>query len=203
MIKVIRGLIEFALANPIFFEVQQKFCNNYKNVREEFIEHLRRHNINILDVGCSTGTSASKIFDMSTNNYYGVDISPEYIEIATKRYPEGKFFAMDARKMDFEDNFFDIVIFNGVLHHMDDQLIHACLLDIKRVMKPDGKLLVAEPLFTQGKVVSNMLLSLDRGRYIRDLDGYRDLLIEFNIERQGFFKLSLHRFCSFVAEPKF
>ena len=199
MFKFIRKMIEVTLANPILFEAQQKFCNDYKDVREEFSDFLDRKNQNILDVGCSTGTGANDIFDMETNNYFGVDISPDYVERASKRYPNGNFLVMDARNLDFEDNFFDIVIFNGVLHHMDDQLVQDCMIDVGRVLKPDGKLLIAEPLYTPGRMVSNTLLSLDRGRYIRDLDGYRNLLDGFVIERQQFFKFSLHRFCSFVA----
>ena len=40
MFKFIRKMIEVTLANPILFEAQQKFCNDYKDVREEFSDFL-------------------------------------------------------------------------------------------------------------------------------------------------------------------
>ncbi len=195
----LKRAIEFVLKSPMIFELQQKYCNNYENVRDEFSEYFLGRNQKIIDIGCSTGTGAGVIFDMRNNDYVGVDISPDYISVASARYPLGKFYVMDARKLDFESAAFDLAVFNGVLHHMDDELILDCMREVKRVLKPGGKLLVAEPVFTGGKVLSNFLLSLDRGQFIRSAPEYRQLLMGFQLDRERFFNFSAHRFCSFVA----
>jgi ubiquinone/menaquinone biosynthesis C-methylase UbiE len=188
------------LSHPAIFEWQQKTCNSYDNVKDHYAKYLSAGTKKILDVGCSTGAAAAGTIDMSKHDYTGVDIDPTYVEFAQKRYPAGKFMAMDARHMAFPDDSFDICMFNGVLHHMDDDLSKAIFLDLKRVLKPDGVILVSEPVFTPGKWLSNFLLSLDRGKYIRPVDGYRQLFAGLNVVEESFFPFSLHRFCSFVLK---
>jgi ubiquinone/menaquinone biosynthesis C-methylase UbiE len=130
-----------------------------------------------------------------------VDIDPRYVEAAARRSPDGRFYAMDARAMSFPDGTFDLAMFVGVMHHMDDALVKACLKEVSRVLKPGGQVIVAEPVFTPGRWMSTALLRMDRGRNIRDEPGYRALFDGFLIERQGYFNFSAHRFCSFVLSP--
>ena len=63
IIRLGRVLIEKTLLRPAMFEWQQRVCNNYSNVKDEFIEQLGTTGLRILDVGCSTGTAASQIVD--------------------------------------------------------------------------------------------------------------------------------------------
>ena len=53
---------------------------------------------------------------------------------------------MDATDMKFKDKTFDIVLFNGVMHHMSDELIGSCLKEVTRVLKTDGYILIGEPV---------------------------------------------------------
>lgn len=202
--RLLRSMIERVLAVPLFFELQQRFCNTYQEVRAEFDEHLSPGGLDILDVGCSTGTCSGQIIDLERNRLLGVDIEPAYVARAAAVYPGGNWIAMDARNMGLRDSSIDVAMFVGVLHHMSDDLIRDCVRDIRRVLRPGGVMLVAEPVFTPGKWLSNALLHLDRGKYIRDADGYLDLLEGFTVERAGFFGLSVHRFCSYVLrrEPE-
>jgi len=194
-------IVDRTLDNPVVFELQQSLFNNYAAVLAEFAGILDRKNICILDVGCSTGTCAGQIIDMEANSYVGIDVSSKYIGIARRRYAKGQFLAMDARHITFANDSFDVAMFVGVLHHMDDRLIRDCLAEVRRVLKPGGRLVVAEPVFTPGNHLSNLFLSLDRGRNIRNEAGYRSLFHGYEIERQRYFQLSLHRFCSYVLSP--
>jgi 2-polyprenyl-3-methyl-5-hydroxy-6-metoxy-1,4-benzoquinol methylase len=194
-------IVDRSLENAFIFEVQQRLCNNYSGILEEFSGILGRKGIRVLDVGCSTGTCAGQIIDMKANSYTGVDVSQKYIEIAKRRYADGHFVAMDARRMSFADATFDVAMFVGVLHHMDDALARDCLRDVSRVVKPDGHVVVAEPVFTDGMYLSTFFLSLDRGRHIRSEEGYRSLFGDFAIQRQRYFRFSAHRFCSYILTP--
>ena len=198
----LRRSIEKVLSLPVLFDLQQKFCNNYVAVREEFADYLATPGKRILDVGCSTGVCASQVVDMERSDYTGVDIDPQYIETASRLHPAGKFRALDARALPFENGSFDVVLFTGVWHHMDDALIKDCLREVRRVLVDDGVVLAAEPVFTPDWPWSNFLLSLDRGRHIRAEEGYRALTEGFTVARQRFFKLSFHRFCSFVLKKR-
>ena len=200
--SLIRWLIKHTLSAPLAFEIQQKLCNNYSGVTKEFSGIIDKSPIRILDIGCSTGTCAGNIIDMTANEYVGVDISEEYIRIAQQRYKDGSFRALDARQLPFEAGSFDVAMFIGVLHHMDDQLARDCLLSVSRVIKSSGKVIVAEPVFTQGKHLSNLLLSWDRGEFIRDDAGYKSLFGSYIVERHRYFRFSAHRFSSYVLAPK-
>lgn len=198
----LRRLIRQTLSIPLIFDLQQKLCNNYVAMLEEFAGYLKVSGKRILDVGCSTAACAREIVDMKNNSYVGVDIEPQYIETASRRSPLGKFLTLDARSLPFESESFDVVLFCGVWHHMDDALVKDCLREVKRVLTKSGVVLVAEPVFTPGWPVSNFLLSLDRGRHIRTDEDYRRLTKGFEVVRHRFFKLGNHRFYSLVLKKQ-
>lgn len=62
------------------------------------------------------------------------------------------FSLMDANELKFADDSFDMVIGNAILHHLD---FTRALDEIKRVLKPNGKMLFVEPLGINpvGKIV--------------------------------------------------
>ena len=190
-------LVAWALANPLVFELQQRL-NAYQDVKREFADYLNIQGKSILDLGCSTGNCAAAILDMKANDYTGIDFHPGYAEEAQRRHPDGRFLAMDGRKLDFPDSSFDLVTIISVLHHMPDDVVAGCAAEVVRVLKPDGHCLIVEPVFTPGWPVSNFLLSLDRGRFIRSAEKYRAFLEKFGFERERFCVFGPHRFISFV-----
>lgn len=197
MSLVVRA-VNAVLRHPVMFELQQRLSNDYERVREELASELAGDGLRVLDVGCSTGACAGAVVDMERHDYVGVDVDAGYVEMARKRHPKGRFFAMDARHMQFPERSFDRVLFVGVLHHMDDALAREILADVHRVLRDDGRVLVAEPIFSRGRPLSTLFLTFDRGRHIRDVAGYRGLFGSFEEERHGVFDFSLHRFASFV-----
>ncbi len=56
-----------------------------------------------------------------------------------------EFRIMDANKLNYEDNEFDFVFGSGILHHLD---LKMSLSGIKRVLKPGGKAMFLEPLYS-------------------------------------------------------
>ena len=187
------------LALPLVFQLQQRLFNNYGNVRAEFSDYLERGPLRILDVGCSTGACGQAVFDLERDAYTGIDITDRYVQYARRTYPRGNFITMDARFMTFENASFDLISFIGVLHHMDDETATRSLGEARRVLKKGGALLVAEPVFTPNDLRSNVFLSLDRGKFIRESAQYEKLLANFAIERSRHFRLSFHRFFSVAA----
>ena len=187
---------------PLVFRLQQKLCNNYLNVRDAFSRYLVTAGKDILDVGCASATCAGHIIDMKQNRYVGVDIDTRYIELAKKFHPHGRFFQQDARKLGFDDGSFDIVMFNGVWHHMNDAMVLACMNEVRRVLRPTGVVLVDEPVFRPDWPVSAFFLKNDRGRFIRTRDGYRVLFAGFDILEEMTFRLAMHELCGFVARKQ-
>lgn len=182
------------LSNPYIFHYQQIFCNTYKNIKNVCSDVLTEKDISILDIGCSTAAAASKIVNFETNKYTGIDISEPYINFAANRHPNANFLVMDARQMTFETASFDVVMFTGVIHHLEDSLVNDCLREVKRVLRPNGTVLFAEPIFTPNDPWSNLLLSFDRGNYIREKSEYLSLFNDFRLLEKQIIRFSAHRF---------
>ena len=81
---------------------------------ENFCVYLVPEHASVLEVGCGTG---DLLASLRTKNKTGIDFSPRMIEIAKKKYPQGKFQVSDARTSPFPENFFDKVYSISVLHH--------------------------------------------------------------------------------------
>jgi ubiquinone/menaquinone biosynthesis C-methylase UbiE len=102
----------------------------------------------VLDYCCGDGVS-SQLIAQSGAHAYGIDISPVSIDNA-KRAAEAAglgdrttFRVMDAEALEFDDNFFDYVVVNGVLHHLDLRRAYG---ELARVVKPDGAVIATEAL---------------------------------------------------------
>ena len=97
----------------------------------------------VLEIGCSDGEHA-EIYIKTAAFVYGVDISDVGIELAkSKGLANTSFQVCDAHQLPFEDEFFDCVIVNSLLHHLD---LNKGLKEISRVLKPGGSLWAREPL---------------------------------------------------------
>ncbi len=127
------------------------FYKALQNCDEDFLRFLKENSKNskILDYGCGVGQYLKKVIEFNPNKIVGIDISEVSIEKAKKAINE-----LDEKvelKVDncentkFEDNQFDIVYGNGILHHLN---IPMCVDEICRILKPGGKFLFTEPLGT-------------------------------------------------------
>jgi 2-polyprenyl-3-methyl-5-hydroxy-6-metoxy-1,4-benzoquinol methylase len=134
-----------------------------------------RQGARVLDLGCGPGDILSVLPDC---DYTGVDIEQKYIDAARRRFgARGTFhcgpvedFVLEARES------FDLVMANGVLHHLDDRQADAMLKLAAMAMRKDGRTVTLDPCFVDGQSrVARMLLRLDRGNFVRDEQSYRKI----------------------------
>ncbi|MBT6691709.1 class I SAM-dependent methyltransferase [Candidatus Parcubacteria bacterium] len=98
----------------------------------------------VLDAGCGEGHLLEKLYNRNkSNRYYGIDLTQEALDMATRRCPDTHFIKADLSKLDFEDNFFDFITCTETLEHVDEY--QAVLAEFKRVLKPGGLLVVTFP----------------------------------------------------------
>ncbi len=86
---------------------------NFDNL-QNFIDHKKVDKC--LDIACGTGRLSAKLLQV-TDNVYGVDLSEEVLKIAKNKYPQINFSLGESVNLPYEDNFFDLVVINGSLHH--------------------------------------------------------------------------------------
>lgn len=115
--------------------------------RKEAIGNLQGKRV--LDLGCGDGFAS---MDALRAGAYvtAIDISPASIEylitIAKKENLDHRLDArvMDAHQLDFENESFDIIFGNGILHHLP--CLERAIGEIKRVLKESGYAVFLEPL---------------------------------------------------------
>jgi len=100
--------------------------------------------MSILDVGCGTG-SHLELYQRYKCDLYGIDLSPSMLGIARERLGETAQLDLgDATDMPYEDGKFHLVISMLSLHEMSPQTRSGVLTEIKRVTKPDGRILLID-----------------------------------------------------------
>ncbi len=94
----------------------------------------------ILDIGSGRGSHYSRLIEAQPNiRYYALDLSAQLL----RNHPAAAdcLALGDAMQLPYNDDSFDVVMANNMLYHLPD--VDAALLEIKRVLKPAGKLLAA------------------------------------------------------------
>lgn len=153
----------------------------------------------LLDIGCGTGTLAIEAAQRAQpgGTVAGVDISPEMLDRASRKALwEGmdiSFRRADGADLPFVDESFDIVTVTLALHMMPRDRLPLCLAEMRRVLKPGGRLLLVD---YAGPAEKRSHLSARHGRHGEfDLDTLRDSLAELGygeIEGGPLGWLSLH-----------
>lgn len=104
----------------------------------------------VLDVGCGTGSLAilAKIRVGANGAVCGVDASPEMIRrAATKARKAGVEITLKnglVESLPFPDAHFDAVLSTMMLHHLPGKLRGECAREIRRVLKPGGRVLAVD-----------------------------------------------------------
>lgn len=104
----------------------------------------------VLDAGCGPGSLSIRAKTMSgpTATVYGVDASPEMIELARQKAAKAgqpvNFQVGVIEAFPFEDNTFDVVLNRLVIHHLPGDLKRKGFAEMYRVLKPGGHCLVVD-----------------------------------------------------------
>ena len=104
----------------------------------------------ILDVGCGTGTLAiaAKRRVGATGAVYGIDASPEMIARASRKVRraglEIVFSNEVVEALPFPDAHFDAVLSTLMLHHLPPKVRQQAAREIRRVLKPGGRMLAVD-----------------------------------------------------------
>jgi SAM-dependent methyltransferase len=97
----------------------------------------------ILDAGCGIGVFYNYI---PSSIYYGIDISPDNINIAKNNLNfNGIFSEGDITHIDYPDDFFDGLISIEVIEHLTLDDLNLFLSEIKRVTKSGSKIVFSTP----------------------------------------------------------
>ena len=96
--------------------------------------------LKILDLGCGIGFWTTELTSRGFTNVHAADLTEKALELTATRLKLNKLKAdlslQNAEKTNFEDESFDHVNCQGVIHHTPDT--HAAVKEICRILKPGG-----------------------------------------------------------------
>jgi ubiquinone/menaquinone biosynthesis C-methylase UbiE len=104
----------------------------------------------VLDIGCGTGTLAivAKGQVGATGKVFGIDASPAMIARANSKAGKAgidvTFKTAVAEALPFPEAQFDVVVSTLMLHHLPRKVRQQCAREIRRVLKPEGRVLVVD-----------------------------------------------------------
>ncbi len=96
----------------------------------------------VLEYGCGMKSTINKLA-VNTIHRYAFDISDYAINENQLNFPETNYKVCDAHKLEYNDNFFDVVFGSSILHHL---MLDKAIPELNRVIKQNGLLLFLEPL---------------------------------------------------------
>jgi len=116
----------------------------FKNLPDDYINLIKENsnkNSIVLDVGCGGGRLTTLINDF-VKKIFAIDYSTNSIKFVKKENPRKnvEYLVMDANKLQFEDNNFDLVVSHAVF--CKKMCGAKALKECYRVLKPKGKLII-------------------------------------------------------------
>lgn len=122
-----------------FEEVERHRYKEYAPWMPAVMGFDRFKDARLLEIGCGMGTDLLQ-FARGGARCTGVDLTPRSIEITRHRFAlyrmTGDFMLADGEHLPFEDESFDVVYSNGVLHHTPDT--ERAVKEVRRVLRPGG-----------------------------------------------------------------
>lgn len=99
----------------------------------------------VLDVGCAGGKTAAAIKHAGVGDVWGIDVSPYLLQAAAREYPQIRFVQASAEDTGFSDQRFDGIAACFLFHEIPPKYASLALKEFHRILKPGGRLAIAEP----------------------------------------------------------
>lgn len=176
MSQITHGILS-TLSHPFVYDSLQSIMGA-KRIRRELVHRFIRAQPGqrILDIGCGTADILS--FLPAGVEYWGYDISPEYIEAARARFGDRGHF--QCKHLDLEEITrlprFDVVLAIGLLHHLGNTEAMEVFRLARGALQDGGRMVTFDGCLVPGQnPIARFLILRDRGQNVRTPDEYRDL----------------------------
>lgn len=133
--------------------------------------------LRVLDIGCGPAAFSARYRDVEGLDYVGIEPNEDYVKDAKHRHPGIELHTGTVPEVRHRiRGTFDLVVLEGVLHHIDDSTALEALAFAGEMLVPGGRIVALGPvLLPRQNSIARALARLDRGKHVRTLEGYREL----------------------------
>lgn len=152
-----------------FFGARVKSLNAY-------MPALSRGSV-VYDIGCGPGHIVEHL--PKDIVYHGFDIEPGYIDFASRTFGDRGTFHLRRFDASVAKTFgtADLIMMNGLLHHLSDDGARALLLIARESLTDAGAIFTLDGCLRRGQnPIARWMHTHDRGQFVRDEQGYRSIL---------------------------
>ncbi len=108
----------------------------YHKELEKYLRFLIPSHSSVVEIGCGMGDTLATL---NPSRGLGIDISPQMVEIASKKFPHLQFEVGDLEALQIEEKF-DYVVIDGTIGNIDD--IQLAFKELHKVCKPETRLII-------------------------------------------------------------
>lgn len=121
-----------------YYQVYKRRYKYYYDNLKKLLSELIPKNKAVLEIGCATG---NLLVFLKPKIGYGIDISPEMIKIAKRKYSKSKNLNFSTKKvLDFKDYNLDYIFLSDVIEHLQNP--KKMFADISEIMTKRTKLVI-------------------------------------------------------------
>ncbi len=113
---------------------------HYDNWLDKYLDIILHTHSPILDLGCGTGNDTQYLIEKGMK-VIACDYASEALKLIKKNIPSAETKLVDiSQKLPFKDEQFEIIVADLSLHYFDTNSTKQIMLEIKRILKPNGHL---------------------------------------------------------------
>ena len=177
-------MVSFLLNNVYIWKFFRKFLDKVFGLYSKRLLAIRALGINdemsVIDVGCGMG----QFSDITKNQYLGIDLSEQYIDMAKAIYfndRNKKFICKDLIMAELPEDSYDVAILIDFTHHMGRDELEKLFTKLNIIISK--YVIISDPVLQNSKNIWGRVLTfLDRGEYFRSEADIITLISEyFNI----------------------
>ncbi len=143
---------------------------------KEYIKRFRiKGNEAILEFGCGKGELSKRIVKKLNKGGYLTcsdisDLSLKDLKIILRKYDNINCFLGDIRKINMDEDIYDMIIINSNLDYISKDERLSYLNFLLRLLKPHGKVFVRQPISTKEGISSTEVRRLMRKAKLKEID---------------------------------
>lgn len=194
-------ILHWIVSNPLIYELVQILAGE-KETRRRLAPHLHAvlGSSTVLDIGGGTGSITKLLADSCT--YVCLDLDPVKLQGFLAKRPTGIVLLADATEVPVQPEAIDLVLCTAVMHHLSARALRSLIEESARVLKPNGRLVMLDPVWKPERRIGRWLWKYDRGSFPRTAESLRSAIEErFTVLHWESFAV-YHEYFICVAGPR-